>query len=261
MTRINPAPLSFIAVLLLAVCLTAAGCFAPGGGSNEPEQRFDEKSSILRTSSEGPIVITFAVSPMLPGVPPDGIRAAMQRSIGNRRCSAATFLWSERERIRYWLRDQAEQRRSVGAPIRLILAGHGLGATEASELAKDVLFKERDIEIVLLLTVDAIKTNRLGSAAAVTGNALTKRIPGVDPNFTAYDAAPPPDGKRLWSHINYYQSKSTYYHGVPMPHAENHRLDDWTGLLNHSNADEFAHSFLVADIRQAMDMAANGGRR
>lgn len=181
----------------------------------------------------------------------------MQRSLDSRPCSAATFFWTERDRTRRWLFDQIESRRVANLPVRIILAGHGLGATEACELAKDLMRQYRDqgVEIALLVTVDAVKTNRIGSAAAVTGNALTRRIPGVDHNFTAYDAAPAPDGKRLWAHVNYYQSKTTYYHGTAMPHAENHRLDDWTGLLNHGNVDDFAFGFLVADFRQALQKA------
>lgn len=222
-----------------------------------PEPRgLDESSQIHRTSPYGPIILSFAPNPMRSGTPIDGVRAAIQRTIGNTPCSAATFYWNERERTRIWFEGQANERRSRNAPVRLILAGHGLGATEACELAKDVLYNDRDVQIILLLTIDAVKTNKLGSAAAVTGNALTKRIPGIDYSFTAYDAAPEPNRKTLLSHINYYQAKSTYYHGMAMPHAENHRLDDWTGLLNHGNADDFAYTFILADLREAIEKGA-----
>lgn len=239
-------------LLLLSVCFTVSGCFNDVEPFPEPEGPGDS-SRVIRTSAQGPILLSFTSSPIHEGAPPDGIRAAIQRSIDKRQCSAATFFWTERDRTRRWLTDQFELRRTANQPVQLILAGHGLGATEVCELAKELMRQVKDVEIVLLLTVDAVKTNRIGSAAAVTGNALTKRIPGVEHNFTAYDAAPVPDGKKLLAHVNYYQSKSIYYHGTAMPHAENHRLDDWTGLLNHGNADDFAYTFLVTDIRLALD--------
>lgn len=251
MTRTDAGRFILIAALLLAVCLAGGGCMKGVDPFPEPGG-LDDSSQILRTEGRGPIVLSFASYPMRPGTPPDGVRAAIMKTIGSVPCSAATFYWTENERFRRWFGDQADERRARGLPVRLILAGHGLGATEACELAKDILYNDRDVEIVLLLTVDAVKTNRLGSAAAATGNVLTKRIPGIDHSFTAYDAAPEPDGKRLWSHVNYYQAKSTYYHGTAMPHAENHRLDDWTGLLNHGNADDFAYTFLLTDLRQAL---------
>lgn len=254
MTKSDAFRLSRVSVLLLAVCLAAGGCTDGMNAFPEPGGA-DESAQILRSSDVGPIVVSFVSYPMRPGTPPDGVRSAVARTIGDGPCSAATFYWAERDRFRRWLDEQFDRRRDRRLPVRLILAGHGLAATEASELAKDVMYKDRDVEIVLLLTIDAVKTSRITSAAAVTGNALTKRIPGVDHNFTAYDAAPAPDGKRLWSHINYYQAKSTYYHGTAMPNAENHRLDDWTGLLNHGNADDFAYTFLLTDLRQAMNEA------
>lgn len=253
MTKIDQPRLRefFLALLLLSASLVMAGCFNDVEPFPEPEG-VDDSSRILHTAVRGPIIVSFASSPMRKGAPPDGIRAAIQRSIENKPCSAATFFWAERDRTRGWLLEQFETRRAAHQPIRLILAGHGLGATEACELAKELMRQTQDVEIVLLLTVDAVKTNRIGSAAAVTGNALTKRIPGVDHNFTAYDAAPQPDGEKLWAHVNYYQSKSAYYHGTAMPYAENHRLDDWTGLLNHGNADDFAYTFLATDLRLAL---------
>lgn len=246
---------AFALALAAFVLVVAAGCFQNSQPVPEPDKTGDS-SQIHRTSGRGPIIVSFSSYPMRPGAPPDGVRAAIIKTVEERPCSAATFYWTERERVDHWLDDQMEERRLRNLPVRLILAGHGLGATEASELAKDLLYRDRDVEVTLLLTIDAVKRNRLGSAAGATGNMITKRIPGVDHNFTAYDAAPKPDGRRLRAHINYYQSKSTYYHGAPMPFAENHRLDDWTGLLNHGNADDFAHTFLLADLRQALAEAS-----
>ena len=211
-----------------------------------------ESGEVIRTADIGSVVVVYAPNPPKPGTPPDGVRSALLRAIGDAECSAATFYWSERTRAMRWIQDQLKQRRQRRMPPRLILAGQGLGATEASETAREIMFNDRDVEIVFLLTVDAVKTGRIGSAAAVTGNAIARRIPGVEHSFTAYDAAPEPDGLQLWHHVNYYQTKSVYNHGTSMPYAENHRIDDWTGLLNHNNAGDFSLTFLIADFRQAL---------
>ncbi len=249
-------------IALCAACLFAAsGCIDQSSGQVSGQGGPGGSGGgglVIRNSGTGPVAVTYISSRPKPGAPADGVRAALVQAMGDMDCSAASFHWSERDRAMRWIREQLDERRRRSLPPRLLLAGHGLGATEASETARDVLFGDRDVEIVLLLTVDAVKTNKIGSAAAVTGTAIAKRIPGVDHNFTAYDAAPEPDGRRFRAHINYYQTKSAYYHGTAMPRAENHRIDDWTGLLNHGNADDFALTFLIADLRQALRAA--GGR-
>lgn len=242
------------AVIAAVACLAAfAGCMV--GDDVEPFREPGDQTEtrqVHRNADTGAVVVTYASYPLNPGAPPDGVRAALARAMGDAPCSAATFYWSERERALAWISAQLDARRRRGEEPRLVLAGHGLGATEASETAREVLFHDRDVRIVLLLTVDAVKTGRIGSAAGVTGNAIAHRIPGVNHNFTAYDAAPRPDGDRLLAHVNYYQAKSVYYHGTAMPFAENHPIDDWTGLLNHGNADDVSLSFLIADFRQAL---------
>jgi hypothetical protein len=246
---------AFIPILLTLCLLLAAGCLDTNAKpSPEPGGR-DESEQIIRRGWSGPVVVTFSSSPLARGAPPDGVRAALLRALGDDECSAATFHWSARARSMRWIQERLEERRKIGRPPRLILAGHGLGATEAAETAREIMFDDRDVEIVLLVTVDAVKTGKIGGAAGVTGNAIARRIPGVDLNFTAYDAAPEPDGRQLWTHVNYYQAKSVYFHGSSMPYAENHRVDDWTGLLNHANADDFALPFLVADFREALRRA------
>ncbi|MCC8179823.1 MAG: hypothetical protein LIP23_02795 [Planctomycetes bacterium] len=222
-----------------------------------PEPNANESARVARLADQGVVLATFASYPLRDDTPPDGVRAAMLRAIGGRPCSAATFYWSERALALRWIREQLELRRRNGWPPRLILAGHGLGATEASETAYDILREDTDVEIVLLLTVDAVKTGRIGSAAAVTGAATVGRIPGVNLNFTAYDAGPQPDGRKLWAHVNYYQTSSPMYSGAPMMHAENHHLEDWTGVLTHGSSDDFAMPLVAADLRAAI---ARGSR-
>ncbi len=243
-----------LSILLLFACVLFGGCGRevevfpqPGGAS--------ESGRVFRNANTGPIIVTFTSYPLKADAPPDGVRMAVQRSLGRFPCSAATFFWSERAMAERWLREQIDVRRQYGNPARLILAGHGIGATEASEVAKDVLSWNTGAEIVLLLTVDAVKSGRVSSAAGITGAATVGRIPGVNMNFVAYDGAPPPDRVHLWSHINYYQKGSSVYHGSPMPWAENHLLEDWTGMLNHGNADDFALPLMATDIRAAVERA------
>lgn len=256
MTRTDR-PRTLIALILCLVWLPlTSGCLDKNVEPFPEPGDLGESGLVVRNEKTGPVVVTFASYPLKPGSQPDGVRAALMRALSDDDdCSVATFFWSERTRSMRWIQDQLEERRKRGQPPRLILAGHGIGATEASETAREIIFGDRDVEIVLLATVDAVKTSKIGTAAGATGNVIARRIPGVNLSFTAYDAAPEPDGRQLWAHVNYYQTKSVYYHGSPMPHAENHRIDDWTGLLNHGNADDFALTFLVADFREALRRA------
>ena len=240
--------------------MATGGCI--GGSQVEPfaePKNIRESVDVLRDAPVGPIIVSYASSPLKQDSPPDGVRAAVIHAIGATQLSAACFFWTERELAMRWIREQMDARRKRGIPPRLILAGHGLGATEASETARELLFHERNFEIVLLLTVDAVKASKYGSAAYVTGNAIVNRLPGVSHSFTAYDAAPAPDGKKVWAHINYYQDKSVNFHGSSMPKAENHRIADWTGLLNHGNADDFAMPFLVTDLKYAIARSMQRG--
>lgn len=247
--------------LCLAFAATALSLAAAGCGEEEidvfPQPgNATESASVVRQAAEGPIVVTFASYPLRPSAPPDGIRAAMLRSLGRAPCSAASFYYSEKAVAERWIGDQVAARRRNGYPVRLILAGHGLGAAEAADTARDWLEKSPDAQVVLLVTVDAVKTaGRFTSAANVTGTAIAKHIPGVNMNFIAYDSAPTPDGQRFLSHVNYYQSRSEYYSGIPMAGAENHLLEDWTGVLNHASADDFAMPMVTADFRNAMRRA------
>lgn len=239
--------------VLCALCLALAGCggeidaFPDPGGASESGQ-------ILREAPMGPILVVYTPYPLRAGAPADGVRRALEASLGRLPCSAAAFHWSEREMAERWIKEQMEIRRHRGRPVRLVLAGHSLGATEAAETARDLLFREKDVVIPLLLTVDAVKTSRIGSSAAVAGAVVVNRLPGVSLSLTAYEAAPVPDGQRLWSHINYYHRNSVY-HGSAMPGAENHLLDDWSGYLNHGNIDDFAYPLLVADFRASLARA------
>ncbi len=257
MTRTDRPRIPPLLLALVLACLPAAatGCLDGGAGPAPGPGDATDAELIVRDAGTGPVVVTFSSYPLRPGAPPDGVRAALLRALGSDACSVAAFHWSERARSGRWIQEELDRRRDRGVPPRLILAGHGLGATEAAETAREIMFNDRDVEIVLLATVDAVKTSRIGGAAGATGNAIARRIPGVDLNFTAYDAAPAPDDRQLWAHVNYFQAKSANFHGSPMPYAENHRLDDWTGLLNHGNTDDFALPFLVADFREALRRA------
>lgn len=237
--------------LFVSVTLLAAGCGKEIDVFPEPGN-VTESAEVIRLARTGCVIVSYSSYPLSGAAPPDGVSAAIMAGIGNRPCSAASFFWSEKTLAERWIREQLALRRRAGLPQRLILAGHGLGATEAAETAKNILAREPEAELVLLLTVDAIKTGRLSSTAGATGTAIANKMPGIKINLVSYDAAPLPDGQRFWAHINYYQENSAAYHGMRMPGAENHRLDDWSGFLTHSNADNFAMPLLTADIRSAL---------
>ncbi|MCL2000735.1 MAG: hypothetical protein FWG74_04805 [Planctomycetes bacterium] len=256
MTRVDPGRPFFCPVfgLVFGLILLVSGC--DDRVSVFPEPRTPQEGvRVLRRSDYGPIVISFASYPLRDGVPPDGVAFAVLRAAGGYPVSAAVFYWSERGRAERWLEEQMAVRRSLGQPIRLIFAGHGLGATEAAEATRGLLLRTPDAEVALLLTVDAVKPGKVERAAAITGSALFNLggMPGVKIGLTAYDSAPAPDGRRFWTHINYYQNQSLFYHGSSMPWAENHHIDDWTGLLNHGNADDFVFPLLLADIKAALE--------
>ncbi len=243
-----------IAALLCAALL--AGLLAGGCGKEidvfpEPGNA-TELADVYRLDNRGCVIVSYASYPLRKNSPPDGVRAAITRAMGNAPCSAASFYWTERIMAERWIREQLAARRNAGWPQRVILAGHGLGAAEAAETVKTVLASDPMTEVVLLLTVDAVKPGRISSTAGVTGAAIATRMPVLKVNLFAYDQAPVPDGRRFWAHVNYYQNKSEYYHGTSMPGAENHLIGDWSGLLNHANSDDFVVSLLTSDLRVAL---------
>jgi pimeloyl-ACP methyl ester carboxylesterase len=238
----------------ILVALAIPGCGGEPEAFPEPGDA-NESSAIIRETGGGDIIVVYSPYPLRRGAPPDGVRRAAQQAIGRGQCSAAAFFWSEKAMSIRWIRSQIAERIRFGLPPRVILAGHGLGATAAAETARTLCRDPSDVVVALLLTVDAVKTGPIGSAAGVTGSVIASSLPGVKVSFAAYDSAPAPDGLRLLAHVNYYQT-ATVYHGAPMPGAENHRLDDSTGVLNHGNVDDFAFPMLASDLRRAM---AGGG--
>ncbi|MDR3210477.1 MAG: hypothetical protein LBU79_00995 [Planctomycetota bacterium] len=256
MTGIDPRATRF-APVILGVLLFLSGCAGEATPFPLPGDA-NEAAMVMRRTSQGPVLVIFSASPLRSDTPPDGIREAVARAIGGIDCSAAAFHWNERPLAERWLGQELTTRRSAGFPERLILAGHGVGATAAAETAAMVMASRPETVITLLLTVDAVKTGWLGSAAGVTGAALAKGLARVRVNYTAFDGAPPPDGRRLLRHINYYQNRGELYHGSPMPGAENHLLHDDTGLLNHGDIDDFALPLLERDIRSALPRSPGG---
>lgn len=246
----------------LALALAIAALVAGRAAGAEPAQR----EVVLREAVSGPVIVTYASVLPAASAPPDGVRAAAGRVVdgiaGRAELSAATFYHEDRAPALLWIRKQMDGRRRRGLPLRLILAGDGAGATEAAETARTLLLHNRDFVIDLLLTVDAVKADRYGSSAAyAAGNALVRGLPGVEASFTAYTAAPAPDGRALLAHINYYQTESTAMHGDAMPRAENHRIADGTGILGHDNAADFALPNLVADLRFAVAQSLRAAAR
>ncbi len=254
MTSVKPGIVRLALILGFGLALLAPGCDGRVNVYPEPGG-VQEAAKILRRADYGPIVVAFASYPLRAGIPPDGVGLAIIRALGDRQCSAAVFYWSERIQAERWIGEQMNARRNLGQPVRLILAGHGIGGTEAAEATRGILLRTPDAEVVLLLTVDAVKPSKVERVAAVTGSTLLAfgGMQGSKVGLTAYDSAPAPEGRRLWAHINYYQDRSQLYHGTAMPWAENHRIDDWTGLLNHGDADDFVFPLLVADFKTALE--------
>lgn len=243
MTRADAA----FATIAFALVVSASGCGRKVDPFPQPGN-VTEKASIYRQSNLGPIVVVFTSHPLEEKSPPDGVRAAAMRAVGGKSCSVASFHWQEKAMAERWLGEQIQARRNQGIQPRLILAGHSFGATAAAETVREATGRHPDAVVVLLLTVDAIKTGKIGSTAGV----IAGSIPGVKTSFAAYDSAPAPDGGTFLRHINYYQANSALYRGMPMPAAENHLLVDSTALLNHGSADDFAYPLLVADLRRAL---------
>ncbi len=239
------------AALACALAFSASGCFkevdpfpAPGNAT--------ESALIIRNSNYGPIVIVFTPYPLKRESPPDGVHLAVINAMGGMDSSIGAFHWPEKNMAERWLEQQIAVRNAQGLRPQVILTGHSLGATTAAETAKDIMENQQNAVITLLLTVDAVKTGRISSAAGRTGAYIAGTLPGAKISFTAYDGAPAPDGMRLIRHINYYQKNGEHYGGAPMPHAENHLLSDPTGFLNHGNADDFARPLITRDIRNVL---------
>ena len=239
--------------MILALCL--AGIAGGGEGRFLPRTTGERDNAflILREMPAGCVAAIFSPLLFVPGAPPRGMGRAILQAFGQLPGSAAVFTWQRQGQARDWLRRQADNRRRSGLPVRLILAGHGLGGAAAAETARFILDREPDSEVILLLTVDAVKTGRVERAAGAAGSAIAGSLPGVSANFVAYDAAPIPDGRRFWFHVNYYQNRTPLCRGARLPWAENHLLHDTMNFLNHENAEDFAFPFLVADFRAALE--------
>ena len=240
-------------VILCCLLLASSGC------NNAPEEFAkpgvaSERMQIISESRSGPILVVFTAFPLQDSAPPDGVRKAVSESSFYRTSSSAAFFWSERELSGRWLSEQIAARQKNGETPRLIIAGYSLGATEAAETARRLLKRYPDVQIELLITVDAIKTGKISSAVGVTGSVISMAnpVPGKNIVFTSYDSAPEPDGRRFKKHVNYYQSNSRIYHGAAMPAAVNQRLTASSQALNHGNSDDYARPFIMADLRQTL---------
>lgn len=230
------------------------GCADTAATTPAESVSVSRSSEALRLDTAGCVIVSFSSNHFGKDAPPDGVRAAVLRATDSERCSAASFVWTETASARRWAQEQLSIRAAAGRPQKLILAGHGTGASTAAETARAVMATRPDVQIVLLLTVDAVKTGRISSTAGYAGNQIANRV-GWNVNLVAYDNAPAPDGARLLSHINYYQNESGYYHGAPMPSAENHLVADTSGLLNHGDVDDFVVPLVTADIATAIRRA------
>lgn len=237
------------------IALLAAGTV---GCLREPEPKTSFGTipqRILRSEPEGPIALILLPHPLSPqgGIP--ALEQALVESMREGKGSGAVFFYAARSLWEPWLTHEIASRREKGIKPQLILAGHSWGGSAVCELTKRLLARESDVTILLLVTVDAIKSTRIGATAGMAASAIGKvnPIPGVDINAIAYTNAPPVDGTRLIRHTNYYQDQIRLCRGAPMEGAsENHRITSHPPeAINHGNVDDYAYPFLVADFRAA----------
>ncbi|MDR1533677.1 MAG: hypothetical protein LBU64_01060 [Planctomycetota bacterium] len=213
----------------------------------------DGSARVLRNTAAGCVTAIFVAAQPGDSPFPDGMARAALHALGTGPGSLAVFHWSRQREAGEWIGEQLAARRNSGYPLRLILAGHGEGGGVAGDLAQSILAAEAEAELVLLLTVDAIKTGRIQAAAGAAGNAIALGLPVAVPNFLAYDSPPLPDGRRFWRHVNYYQDRDRLRRGMPLPGAENHLLGDRGGYPGHDNLADFALPLLAADFRIALE--------
>lgn len=250
----------FFLLSMAFIALSASllsGCNSDSESFPEPGDA-TESMAVTKSSSRGPIVAVFCPNPLRNGSPPDGVRRAALDATRRIDCSLASFYWTERAMADRWLDEQCALRRQNGEVPVVMLAGHSLGATEAAEAERRIQRRDPETVTLLLVTVDAIKTGKIGAKAGVTGTVIGMASPvGKSKlNFTSYDSAPEPNGRNFLRHVNYYQTKVNLYKGSPMPDAENHPLSDTGKTLNHGNADDFAYPMILSDFRQALGRTA-----
>ncbi len=238
--------------LALAGCLREPAPLPPVGETTEA-------ASILVQANRGPIALVLLPYPITEQTVPAGLHRALLEAYTEGPLSAGIFHEKERDRARRWLLGEIRHRRRAGYTPRLVLGGHAAGATAAGELAGDLLDREPDVVIELLLTVDAVKSTAMGTTTGVAGTLLTLNnpIPGKTAHFVAWDGTPDVDGRRLLAHVNYYQTETGLAHGARIRSAsENHHVTSTPAeAVNHGNIDDFAYPLLRADLAGALRRA------
>ncbi len=217
-----------------------------------------ERAVRIRAADMGPVAVVLTPHPL--ALIPGGVRRALSDASEGTPCTAAAFFYTEQRRAEQWILDLCAKRRKAGEQPRVILAGHSLGATAASEAAKRILRRTDDVCIELLVTVDAIKTSTLGTTTGMGATVLTlaNPIPGKHAYFIAYEDTPDVDGQRVRAHVNYYHLETKLYHGGPIRTAtENHRIcGEPERVLNHGNIDDYAYPLIRADFERALQTGA-----
>ena len=243
------------ALALVSILLLVAGC----GQEQEVvpvAKKPSERALLLKQSGTGPVALVMVPHPIIGKAPADGVRRALARAVTGKDCTAAAFIFSEEAAAEKWLLKECERRRKAGIMPQVILGGHSLGATAASEIAKHVLGRTSDVVVRMLVTVDAVKTGPVGAPTGMASTVLTlgNPIPGKHVYFFAYDSTPRLDARRMLAHVNYYQLQTKLYHGKPIRSAsENHQvITRPKDTVNHGNVDDYAFPMIFSDFRQAL---------
>jgi pimeloyl-ACP methyl ester carboxylesterase len=245
-------------VLLVLLAAGLGGCGPRVGGADglqlPPVGVPGKRSFIVEEAGRGPIVLIF------PGrsAPTDdrtlGIRGTALRISEKVEGSVAIFSWKHYPRAREWVRREAAKRRARGEPARLAVVGHSWGGQSAGRFVREALREGLVDRVAVLVTIDAICKGYLRSSLYQLPSILTLEI--LFPHrlkLTAFRSTPPPDGRRLLRHVNYYQTDSPHLCGAPIATAtENHRvLLDSGREPGHGNLDNLVAELVAEDVRRA----------
>ncbi|GEM_PF-6931583 len=242
-----------VAGLWLTVCGLVALCASAGCTPRETVSgamqavyprsvhRAGIQMTVVQSAREGPIIAVF------PGAqtPVDGLayglRLALDRAMEAGPCSAAIFGVDEAARAHIWIHREGMRRKANEREAETVLVGYGLGGGVACDLTRDLADEGEGLDVVLLVTVDALR-----------------RLPAGLRSPVAYSDSPAEIDGGVIRHVNYYQMATAFVHGAAMTGAtENHEVSRaWPRAVSHANVDDYVAPLVAADLRWAVDRSA-----